>query len=305
MNLDLKRSIDILTGKLENWLEGLTSMVPNFVVAIFILTIFYFLARVVRNITGRILTKFSKKGAIHDLFSTIAYLLTFGIGVIMALNVLHLQQTVASLLAGAGIIGLALGFAFQDITANFISGVLLAFRKPIRVGDIIKTQDFTGIVENINLRVTIIKTFQGLHVLIPNKDIFQSALTNFTKTNERRIDLEVGVSYSEDLHRVKNIAIEAVSKLSQLLPNQEVKLSYKEFGASSINFVIMIWVRYPNELGFLEARSDAIMAIKGAFDKNNITIPFPIRTLDFGIKGGQKLSEMPLSLAQETDLVHQ
>lgn len=210
----------------------------------------------------------------------------------MALNVLHLQQTVTSLLAGAGIIGLALGFAFQDITANFISGVLLAFRKPIQVGDIIQAKDFTGMVEKIDLRITMIRTFQGLHVIIPNKDVFQSPVTNFTKTNERRIDLKVGVSYAEDLEEVKKIAIDSVSALPYLLPGKKVELHYSEFGDSAINFVLMIWVNYPDEPGYLRARSDAIIAVKKAFDKHGITIPFPIRTMDFGIKGGEKLSQM-------------
>ncbi len=293
--------MDILMGKFEHWLEALTAMLPNMAVAIIVLLVFYGIAQAVRMVSAKLFERFSDRGAISSLFSNVFYLITLSIGLIMALNVLHLQQTVTSLLAGAGIIGLAIGFAFQDITANFISGILLAFRKPIRVGDIIETKDFFGTVEKIDLRVTVIRTFQGLHVIIPNKDVFQSPVTNFTKTNDRRIDLEIGVSYAEDLDFVKEVAINSVAKLPYLLEDKEVQLVYNEFADSSINFTLMIWIRYPDEPGYLTAKSDAIMAVKKAFDENGITIPFPIRTLDFGIKGGKTLSKMTLNTnGQET-----
>ena len=149
-----------------------------------------------------------------------------------------------------------------------------------------------GLVEKIDLRVTVIKTFQGLHVIIPNKDVFQTPVTNYTKTNERRIDLEVGVSYGDDLEQVKEVAINAVAQLPYLLPDKEIKLFYTAFGDSAINFTLMLWVSYPDEPGFLQAQSDAIISIKKAFDAHNITIPFPIRTLDFGIKGGIGINEI-------------
>ena len=292
MSFNLERAWNILLGKAESWLESLIAMLPNVVVAILVLIIFYVAAKAVRAVFRRIIVRISDKSAINNLFATIVYLSVLGLGLIMALNVLHLEQTVTSLLAGAGIVGLALGFAFQDITANFISGILLAIRKPIEVGDIIQTEHFMGSVEKIDLRVTIVRTFQGLHVIIPNKHVLQSPVTNFTKTYDRRIDLDIGVSYAEDLEHVQKIAIEAVSKLPYLLPNREINAFFKEFGDSSINFTLMLWKHYPDEPGYLRALSDAIIAVKKAFDRHGITIPFPIRTLDFGIKGGQTLSEM-------------
>jgi small-conductance mechanosensitive channel len=299
MNFDLEKAFNIVTEKLNSWLENTIAMLPNLFVALFVLFLFYILARVVRMVSRRVLNRISSRHSVNNLFASIFFIITVAIGLIISLNVLHLEQTVTSLLAGAGIIGLAIGFAFQDISANFISGVMLAFRQPIKVGDIIETQGYTGIVESIDLRVTIIKTFQGLHVLVPNKDVFQTPVTNYTKTFERRIDLKVGISYGENLERVRDITVEAVSELPYLLPDKNPNLFYEEFGDSSINFIIMVWVHYPDEPGFLKARSEVIIAIKKAFDANGITIPFPIRTLDFGIKGGQKLSEMDLNVIEK------
>ena len=294
MQFNINKAIEILTNKLEGWLEIGIAMLPNMVVAVMVVMGFYFFSKLTRLAARRLLDKISDKNAINNLLVTLTHLFTIGIGLIMALNVLHLDQTVTSLLAGAGILGLAIGFAFQDISANFISGILIAFQKPIQVGDIIKTKDFIGVVERIDLRATVIHTFEGLHVIIPNKDVFQEPITNYTRTDERRIELEVGISYAEDLAFVKKVALQAAADVDGLIPTHEPALYYKQFADSSINFVLMLWVRYDNEKAYLQTKSDAIMSLKKAFDENGITIPFPIRTLDFGIKGGEKLSEMEL-----------
>lgn len=299
MDFGIKQAIDILQGKAENWLESLIAMLPNFIVAVIVLVVFYFLARVVKTIAGKIFGRFYDKPAIRNLFTTIIHVAVIIIGLMVALNVLQLEKTVTSLLAGAGIIGLALGFAFQDISANFISGVMIAIRKPIVVGDIIEVDGYMGKVENINLRVTIIRTFQGLHVIIPNREVFQNSLTNYTKTNDRRIDLECGISYGDDLEKVKEIAVSALKDKPFLKQNEEVNFYYTQFGDSSINFVLQLWIEYPGQPGFMKARSEAIIALKKAFDSNDISIPFPIRTLDFGIKGGETLSEMKMNISSQ------
>ena len=295
MEFNISKAAGILINKLESWLESFIALLPNLIVAILVLILFSLAARVLRNISRRILSSFSDRAAINNLFSTLLYLCIMGVGVIISLNILQLDQAVTSILAGAGIIGLALGFAFQDISANFIAGIIMAIRRPIVIGDIIETKDYLGKVEEIDLRATVIRTFQGLHVIIPNKDVFQSPLVNYTKTNDRRIDLEVGVSYGDDLEKVKRVTLETIENLPHLLHGKEVRVFFNGFGNSSIDLTIMFWIQYDDEPGFWEARSEAVMKIKKAYDQNNITIPFPIRTLDFGIKGGKTLSEMQLN----------
>lgn len=294
MDFDIAKAFDLATGKINGWLEHLSEMLPNFVVAVIVLIFFYVMARFVRVLAKKVMRRIVDEEAIISLMSTIFYLVTIAIGLIIALNVLKLDQAVTSFLAGAGIIGLALGFAFQDLTANFISGVVIAFRKPIKVGDIIDTNGYNGFVRQIQLRATTIETFQGLHVIIPNRMIFQNPLTNYTLTEERRIDLYIGISYGEDLERVKEITLNAIADSPYLIEpeGREKAMTYEGFGNSSIDFRLMIWMKYtPESPNYLEARDYAIIAIKKAYDKHGITIPFPIRTLDFGIKGGEKLVE--------------
>lgn len=283
-----------LYGKLESWVNDLILLLPNMVLAIIVMVLFYFIAKLMRRLVKKIMGHITDQVALNNLFGTITYLVFIFLGLFVSLNILHLEQTVSSLLAGAGIIGLALGFAFQDISANFISGIMIAFRKPFHVGDMVETNGYLGVVEEINLRVTIIKTLQGLHVIIPNKDIVQTPMTNYTLTDDRRVDLEVGVSYGEDLERVEEITREAVKDIPGMAQEPGINFYYQEFGDSSINFLLVFWIARSTQATYLSAKSEAVKRIKKAYDANNITIPFPIRTLDFGIKGGEKLSEMKI-----------
>ncbi|ADR20535.1 hypothetical protein MATR_18420 [Marivirga tractuosa] len=291
---EFEKPLDIVSNKIETWVEVLVDMIPNMLLSIVLLVLFIVLSRLVRKLFIKIFRKSSDNKALEGLFSTIIYYAMMGIGLFIILDILNLDKAVTSLLAGVGVVGLALGFAFQDIAANFVSGIILAFRKPFMIDDVVVVGDLMGIVSRTNLRVTVIRTYQGQEVYVPNKDVLSNAITNYSILGERRIDLGVGVSYGDDLHKVRDLVLETLQNLEGVIRKEDMIFTYKEFGDSSINFEIKFWIKFPDNPSFLEMRSKAVMAIKDAFDKENITIPFPIRTLDFGIKGGEKLSEMNL-----------
>lgn len=281
-----------LTEKLANWLETTIAMLPNLVIALLILIAFFILGKYARRVIKQMLHRITNNKTIINLLETVVGILIIGIGVFIALSVLNLDGTVTSLLAGAGIIGLALGFAFQDIAANFISGIILSIRHPFGIGDIIETNDYYGTVQKMNLRNTIIRTPDGQIVYIPNKSVFENPLENYTKGAERRVDLSCGISYGDDLRKVKKLTVEAIEELGNYNKERDVEFYFNEFGDSSINFEVRFWIRFIKNPDYWSARSDAIMAIKEKFDDNDIMIPFPIRTLDFGIRGGEKLNTM-------------
>lgn len=289
---EFEKPLEIVTQKVESWMDVLVDMIPNMLLSIVLLILFIVFSRLVRKLFIKVFRKSSDNKALEGLFSTIIYYAMIGIGLFIILDILNLDKAVTSLLAGVGVVGLALGFAFQDIAANFVSGIILAFRKPFMIGDVVVVGDLMGIVDRTNLRVTVIQTYQGQEVYVPNKDVLSNAITNYSILGERRIDLAVGVSYGDDLHKVHDLVLETIQNLQGVIRKDDMIFTYKEFGDSSINFEIKFWIKFPDNPSYLEMRSKAIMAIKDAFDKADITIPFPIRTLDFGIKGGEKLSEM-------------
>jgi small-conductance mechanosensitive channel len=288
--MEISDAYELITGKVETWLETFLQMLPNLAVALLILIVFYVIGKLVRKAINKLLHQVTENKTIINLLETVVGVIVVGIGVFIALSILQLDKAVTSLLAGAGVIGLALGFAFQDIASNFISGVILSIRHPFGIGDIIETNDFYGTVEKMNLRNTIIRTPRGQVVYIPNKSVFDSPLQNYTSSGERRIDLSCGVSYGDDLEKAKEIAIEAVQSMDNYDASKGIEFYYDEFGGSSINFKIRFWVNFQKNPDYWSARSDAIIAITKAFDENDIMIPFPIRTLDFGIRGGEKLN---------------
>nr|WP_299207317.1 mechanosensitive ion channel domain-containing protein [uncultured Brumimicrobium sp.] len=290
--MEIKKYYDLVINKVTHWTEDLVVMLPNFVLAIIVMILFVFLGKLSKGIISKILFKTLNNRSLSSLISRIIHLIVLTIGAFAALSLMNLDKTVTSLLAGAGIIGLALGFAFQDIATNFIAGFFMAAKRPFKIGQVIHCEGHSGIIKHIGIRTTEIASFQGQEIIIPNKLLFQNPLINDSENVYKRIDLEVGVSYGEDLERVRDITIDAVKNIPNIQKDKEISLFYKEFGGSSINFTIMIWIEFKSQLEFLNSQSEAIIAIKKAYDSEDIMIPFPIRTLDFGIKGGEKLNEV-------------
>ncbi len=292
MNIDAQEALSLLGEKLSTWYEAAIKAIPNILVALLVMIVFIIAAKISKNIVSRVLPRVTRNKAVINLLRTITFILVLSIGLFVSLGVLQLEKTVTSILAGAGVIGLALGFAFQEIASNFVSGIFIAFQEPYQIGDIVEVDSYFGEVTKISLRTTSITTFQGLEVLIPNKDMFTKPFINYTTTPNRRLDINVGVSYGDDLELVERVTKEALKAVQERVEDREVEVFFEEFGNSSINLEARVWITYARNRAYAKARHQAVKAIKAAFDENGITIPFPIRTLDFGIKGGEKLKEM-------------
>ena len=292
VDFSIGRIWETIRSKVAGWLEATVEMLPNFVVAILVILFFYILARLIRKLLQKILKRFFSNHALNALIAKIVYVGIILLGLTVALSVLKLEKTVTSLLAGAGIAGLAISFAFQDIAANFVSGGFMALHQPFRKGDLIRTNDLMGTVTKLSLRTTSIETFQGQEIAIPNRLVFKEPLVNFTKNGKRRIDLEVGVHYDSDLEKAQELAVGALKELDNGVG--EITCFYSGFGDSSINFVARYWISRTDQSSYLQAVNQGVIRIKKAFDRENITIPFPIRTLDIpegtlkGLSGAQQ-----------------
>ncbi|HEX4372606.1 MAG TPA: mechanosensitive ion channel domain-containing protein, partial [Puia sp.] len=137
----MEKWLNLLKNKLWGWFEHFLSDLPEIFFAALVFAVSFVGAKYLRQLAYRIILRLSQKKSISTLFSTIFFVTLVSIGLFVSLEILHLEKTISSLLAGAGIIGLALGFAFQDLTANFISGVFIIFKKPFETGEVVKTND--------------------------------------------------------------------------------------------------------------------------------------------------------------------
>ncbi|WP_420460188.1 mechanosensitive ion channel family protein [Neolewinella sp.] len=283
-----------LFDELRRWWALILRNLPNLLLAAIVIVVGYVVTGFMKKYFNKISRRLIHDATVAGLLSSVLTALLVLAFIFLTLSVLNLTGVVTSLLAGAGVIGLALGLAFQDPILNLFSGILLSVRSLFRVGDLIEVRDYFGKVQEVTLRHTTLMTLQGQDVMIPNKIVAQEPIKNYTKLGMRRVDLSCGVSYGDDLEKVRQITLDAVKARVAYDKDRKVELFFNEFGDSSINYTLRFWLsdRKSGQADFLEAQSEAIMAIKRAYDENDIMIPFPIRTLDFGIKGGEKLSEM-------------
>lgn len=283
--------------KVTGWVELLIQSLPEILAAVVLLVIFVFLAKLAKTLVDRLMRKVTDHGPLRGLATNTVYLAVLAAGVFIALGILQLNTVLTSMLAGVGIVGLALGFAFQDIAENFVSGILITIRRPFTDGDLVETNDFFGTIENVDLRATQVRTLTGQLVRIPNGEVYGNPIVNYTQATGRRVDLSCGTTYGTDLEKARSVALEAMLAVEGRDASHDPEFFYNEFGGSSINFVLRFWLTNTGQKAFLAAQSDAIMRLKSAFDANDVGIPFPIVTLDFSDAGTRRLDE-PLRLLQ-------
>ncbi len=276
-----QRYLELILRKLERWMDACVNMLPNLVAAAVVFFAFYYLGKLVRSSYRNIANRFSGNNqTVSSIISTTIFCFIVGIGLFSALEILRLDKAVTSLLAGAGVIGLALGFAFQEIASNFMAGTMIAFERPYRIGDIIEIDKHLGVVREISLRTTSIETYQGLEIIVPNKMMFSNTMINYTSTPRRRIDLEVGISYNSDLDQVKDVIKGALENLFGRIQSEPVEVYYNKFDDYSVNLNAQVWVKYPGNKGYFRAYDEAICSIKNAFKTHAVEIPFPVQTIE-------------------------
>jgi small-conductance mechanosensitive channel len=195
-------------------------------------------------------------------------------GVLLALQ--QIGFNVSAFLAGLGILGFTIGFALQDVSKNFVAGLLLYLQQPFAIGDSIEVAGYSGNVQEIDLRATQIRTFDGKLVLIPNANVFNNAIINFSVFPTRRVELSVGVDYKTDLEKTRQVVLETLRSIPGVLAEPKPEVLFNRFGAATIDFTLYFWVQL-DQLSFGAAQDVAVTRIKTAFEQAGIEIPYPVR----------------------------
>jgi len=195
-------------------------------------------------------------------------LLTFVI--IAAVGALGVQTT--SFIAVLGAAGLAIGLALQGSLSNFASGVLIVLFRPYKVGDWIEAAGVSGSVEEVQILTTVLKTGDNKQVIVPNSQIMNSIITNYSANDTRRVDMIVGVSYDDDLDEVRKTLEELVAADDRVLDDPACTIAVSELADSSVNFIVRPWTATAD---YWSLKLDLTEAIKKRFDKEGISFPFP------------------------------
>jgi len=275
---------DLILQKIDTWFKELILILPNLLISVFFALLGIWFAKRIRKLTTKFLDAYSERKILNNLVVNFIYIATLSLVGFTVLSILNLDRAVTSILAGIGVLSLGLAFAFQDLASNLMSGIIISFRRPINVGDHVDIQDISGIVSEVNLRDTVIHTLQGKKVILPNKRLIETPVTNHTANKYQRLELEVGVAYDSPLEHVITITTQSCQNIKERDISREIEFYYTKFDDSSINFIVMIWLNAPDRPTFMRARSTAIIQIKKAFDQHHINIPFPIRTLYYADK---------------------
>lgn len=202
----------------------------------------------------------------------IIYPLTF----IAVLGVFGLP--VSTLGNALGLIGLGISFALKDMIANFFSGILILITKPFKVGDQIKTGGEEGTVQDIKIRATDIRTYDGRQLIVPNSQLYNGVVINNTAYDERRFEVVVGIGYDDDIQTARELAEESLEEADMVEEKPEPQVLVNELGGSSVNLKLRGWTK-PSKASLVKASSQVTQKIKEKYDVEGIDIPYPIRTV--------------------------
>lgn len=280
-DFNVQDSIQGIWDKLGGWLDSLILNLPNFLLAVVVFILFIIIAKYIGRLFERITRRHIKQDSIRLMVVKVIKAIVILIGFFIALGLLNLDKVLTSVLAGAGVVGLAIGLALQGTLNNTFSGLILSFLPELQIGDWVETNGFAGTVTEINLRNIVIKQSDNNYVVIPNGKIVEEPFKNFSRTARSRVFVNCGVGYESDLEMVRDLTLDTIKDKFPQRGNEEVEFMYTEFGDSSINFVVRFWIDATKNRDLLIGNHEAVIAIKKAFDAKGVNIPFPIRTIDF------------------------
>ena len=261
-------------------LVGFVERIPYFVASIIVILIFWFLSIVFKKIVFKILGSRSRHQNLVKVFQRVGGALIIFIGFMIAMVIAVPGFTPAKLIGALGIGSVAIGFAFKDIFQNLLSGILLLISEPFRIGDQIVSGDYEGTVEDIKIRATTIKTYDGRQVVIPNSDLYTSALTVNTAYKQRRLQVAVGIGYEDDIEMAKGEILQALDNADTVSTKATPSVIATGFGGSSIDLMVRWFIEDGTQANKVASIHQVIVEIKTALDAAGVNIPFPIRTID-------------------------
>ena len=246
---------------------------PKLALAIVTLVVGFIVINAFVKFLRKTMTKREVDPSLIPFTASLANVLLKAMVLISVASIVGIETT--SFVAVLGAAGLAVGLALQGSLANFAGGVLILMFKPFKVGDVIEAQGFIGIVKGIQIFNTIMNTFDNKKIIIPNGAISSGSITNYSAEDIRRVDMEFGIGYGDDIKKAKEVLASLIAADDRVLSEPaEPFIALKELGESSVNFVVRVWANAADYWGIY---FDMQEKVKLTFDKEGISIPFPQR----------------------------
>jgi len=272
MNIDF-------TKIFNEFYSDISLMLPKIISGIIVIILFIILGKLFYRFIGIRIQKKWKDSIISNFISEAAKWSFYIFGLIIALNIVGFGGIASSLIAGAGISAIIFGFAFKDIGENFLAGIILALKRPFDIGDIIEVDGYKGNVEDLDLRVTHLRNFEGKDIYIPNSSIIKNTLVNYTKDGNLRVNFMIGIAPESDILKTRSLILEYLSENKQILQAPNPNVIVQELGEFTTDLQVLFWVdilsnkKLPDSYLGHNIRSKIITDIKEILDTNNIEMP--------------------------------
>ncbi len=274
--------VDVVTSLALQWLESFKTWAfentPALIMKLLVFAIILLITKVMANFARKVVkrsvsaSKVNFSQLLQDFFISVAGKVVVILGLMFGLSQLGIE--LAPLLAGFGVAGLIIGFALQDTLSNFASGMMILIYRPYDVGDLVEAGGVKGVVSNMSLVSTTIKTLDNQRLILPNNKIWGDTINNITAEKIRRVDMVFGVGYSDDIEHVERVLKEIIEGHEKVLKHPEYTLKLHTLGESSVDFIVRPWSK-PED--YWDIYWDITREVKIRFDKEGISIPFPQR----------------------------
>jgi small conductance mechanosensitive channel len=274
---------------------GLLGKVTAFILAFVVV---YLIGRViVAPLASRAMDKRGFDETIATLAEKVVGVLTFFFALAVAFTVAGFGAFLAAFATLGGALALAFGFAAQDLLSNFVAGLFILKDRPFEIGDWIEWDGYAGRVEDIDLRVTRVKTFDNQLITVPNADLANNPLINPVAFDTLRQKFVFGIGYDDDINQATDIIIEEAEKHEDILDDPATSVRVTELGDSAVGLQSRFWIKDPTRADFVRTRSEYVQAVKERFDAEGIDMPYPYRQLT----GGVTVDGVPQEIAMEAD----
>lgn len=280
----IQEQVSKASGFFTNITNYFLGILPLLIIAVIVLVVGVLLSRLVTRVISKAMQRSNVEDSARSFLVSVIKTALYVLVVIMALSVLNVPMS--SIITVLGAAGLAVSLALQNCLTNLCGGFIILFSKPFTSGDMVELDGITGIVESIGVLYTKLRTKDGKSVLIPNGNVSNAKLINYTETPERRIDLQYEISYNADYRKARQLIISAVSENDMIIDEPAPIVRMASHNESSISIDVLVWVYNEN---YNEVRYTLNETVKQMFDKNNIEIPF--NQLDVHIIGEKNATE--------------
>jgi len=287
MNIDFQKIF-------SDYIEQIGVFIPNLIAGLVLLILAIILGKIVYRIIVKTTKKRWKQNILSNFLAEVVKWVFYLIGLISALNVMGFSGVTNTIFAGAGVSAIVIGFAFKDIGENFLAGIILAFKRPFEIGDIIEIQGDKGTVKDLDLRSTHLRNSEGKDIYIPNSSIIKNTLVNFTKDGYLRVNFLIGIAPECDIEHTRELIMNYLNSNDAVLKSPASNVVVNDLGEFTVDLKVLFWIdilmgkKLPDDFLGHSIRSKVITDVKKILDENNIAMPSQV--LEHKMYGDSKIT---------------